>query len=236
LKIGGDGEIPFYKIDVDDEHSVSVNGYIDRVDIMEKNEDELYVRIVDYKTGNKVFKLSEIMYGVNLQMLIYLRAIVKYGEDYYAKKLIPTGILYMPSFTNEISADKNTSQEAIKKELDKNFKMNGLILDVPEVIDSMDKNGTFIKLGRRAKGAVFSENLANSEQFEKIFQHIDDTIKNMAKSLLSGEVPAKPARGEINGCAYCPYDSICRFESGNDCKFTEKLTADDVYKKLGMEV
>lgn len=236
LKIGGDGEIPYYKIDVDDEHSVSVNGFIDRVDIMEKNEDELYVRIVDYKTGNKLFTLSEIMYGINLQMLIYLRAIVKYGEDYYAKKLIPTGILYMPSFTNEISADKNITEEVIQKELDKNFKMNGLILNNPEIIDSMDRNGTFIKLGRKAKEAAFSENLATSEQFERIFQHIDDTIKGMAENLLSGKIPAKPTRGEINGCAYCPYDSICRFEPGNDCKFTEKLSADDVYKKLGMEV
>lgn len=235
LKIGDNGNIPYYKVDIDGEHSVSVNGFIDRVDVLEKNENELYVRIIDYKTGNKVFTLSEIMYGINLQMLIYLRAIVKNGESYYAKKLIPTGILYMPSFTNEISADKSATDEYIKKELDKNFKMNGLILNDSQVINHMDRNGTFIKLPRKIEEGVFSENLATTEQFELIFEHIDETIRSMGAELLKGNIQAKPAKGEINGCEYCPYDSVCCRKSGDDYKFTDKLSPTRVYEKLGKE-
>ena len=84
LQIGADGQIPAYRVDIDSEHSVSVNGFIDRVDISEKSEDEYYIRIVDYKTGKKVFKLQDILHGINMQMLIYLRAVGQNGEKYYS--------------------------------------------------------------------------------------------------------------------------------------------------------
>lgn len=236
LKIGENSNIPAYKIQLENGCSVSVNGFVDRVDLLDKSDDEVYVRIVDYKTGNKIFKLSEIMYGINLQMLIYLRAIVNNGEKYYGKKLIPAGILYMPSFTNEISADKSVTEEYLTKELDKNFKMNGLILNDSEVINRMDRNGNFIKLPRKIQEGIFSENLATKEQFEHIFSHIDQTVKSMCEQLLNGEVTAKPAKGEINGCQYCPYDSICCRRVGDSYKYTDKLSPKKVYEKMGMEV
>lgn len=236
LEISDRGNIPPYKIDVDGDHSVSVNGFVDRVDVLEKNADEMYVRIVDYKTGNKAFTLSEVMYGINLQMLIYLRAIINNGEKYYGKKLIPTGILYMPSFTNEISADKGMSEELVTKELDKNFKMNGLILNDAEVIQHMDRYGSFLKLPRKIEDGTYSENIATSQQFEDIFRHIDDVVKSMASELYSGNVAAKPLKGKINGCEYCPYDSVCCRRENSQYKFAQKLSPKEVYQKLGEEV
>lgn len=66
LKIGED--IPSYTIVLPDGHKIAVCGSVDRVDIMQR-ADITYLRIIDYKTGTKQFKLSDILYGINLQML-----------------------------------------------------------------------------------------------------------------------------------------------------------------------
>lgn len=236
LSIKENGDIPEYKVMVDENSSVSVTGYIDRVDTMDKSNNELYVRVVDYKTGNKMFKLSEILYGINMQMLIYLKAVTSNGKNYYGKDIIPTGILYMPSFAEEIDADLNTTKEQIEKKVEDNFRMNGLLLDDSRVLEAMDSNGNSIKFKRKSKGSIFSDNLATQQQFEYIFNHIDDVLVGMAKDLWNGEVSPSPLKGIKNGCAYCPYDSVCGNKLGDSYKFRQEKTADQVYQSLGMEV
>ena len=228
LQIGADGEIPAYKIDIDSEHSVSVNGFIDRVDVSEKSEDEYYIRIVDYKTGKKVFKLQDILHGINMQMLIYLRAVGQNGEKYYNKKLIPSGILYMPAFAPII----NSSEKDIPKKFSDSLKMNGLVLNDEDVINRMDNSGDYIKLSKKLIDDKYSETLADKAQFNLIFEHIDNTILQMGKNLLDGRVEASPIIGIENGCKYCPYDSVCLRKYGDSYRYFDKADAKEVFKTL----
>ncbi len=228
LRVGSDGEIPPYKVDIDNEHGVIVNGFIDRVDISPKNDDEYYIRIVDYKTGKKTFKLYDILYGINMQMLIYLRTVQKNGEQYYKKRLIPSGILYMPAFAPVISSDEKNIEGKFNDQL----KMNGLVLNDSEVISRMDNNGDYIKLSKKLVDDKYSDTLADSAQLNMIFEKIDDTIRAMGQSLLDGRVEAKPVKGVENGCAYCPYDSVCLRKFGDDYRYTDKATAKEVYQIL----
>ena len=232
LHIGG--EIPAYKLDLNDGGSVSVTGYIDRVDILRK-EDEALIRIVDYKTGNKEFKLYEILYGINLQMLLYLRAVQRGGEDYYKSKIIPTGVLYMPSTASDIDGDENNTEEKINKKLDSSFRMNGLVLGDEEVLNHMDRAGKFIKFGKSLEDGKYSESVASGEQFAMIFEHIDRVISEMAESLGSGRVEAKPVKGAVDGCKYCPYDSVCLRTYEDDYSFRRKVDAKEVYTTLEKE-
>ena len=68
---------------------VQVEGKIDRTDVMEQDGVQ-YVRVVDYKTGKKEFKIGDILHGINMQMLIYLAALIQNGQYQ------PAGVLYMP--------------------------------------------------------------------------------------------------------------------------------------------
>ncbi|GAE90734.1 ATP-dependent nuclease [Acetivibrio straminisolvens JCM 21531] len=36
-----------------------------------KTEDGTYLRIVDYKSGSKDFKLSDVFYGLQIQLITY---------------------------------------------------------------------------------------------------------------------------------------------------------------------
>ena len=232
LKIGDGGEIPPYKLELDNDSSVSVKGFIDRVDTYDKNENESYIRIVDYKTGNKIFKLYEILYGINLQMLLYLRCVCENGKNYYGKELIPAGVLYMPSAAKDIDGDKYSTGEKVLSQLDSNFRMNGLVLNEPDVINHMDRIGKFIKLSKNTKEGQYSDTCAGIEQFNLIFKHLDETVKSMAKELLNGNVEAKPIKGVADGCAYCPYDSVCLRSYEDKYKFRNKASAKEVYQKL----
>lgn len=234
LKIGNDSTIPEYKIDIDSEHSVSVRGFIDRVDVLPKNDDELYVCVVDYKTNNKTFSLSQILYGINMQMLIYLRAIADKGDNYYGKKIIPAGVLYMPSLTSDIKAEELVKKDDLEKKLDKNFQMDGLVLNDEDVVGHMDKHGKMVKLGKIQEGE-FSNNVATTEQFNCIFSHIDNTIREMGKELLEGNVAVDPIKGIVDGCSYCPYDSVCCFKYGDKYRYRGDVTPKEVYEEMGKE-
>lgn len=55
---------------------VRLIGTVDRYDIYDREEVRA-VRIVDYKSGQQEFDLTEIFYGLSLQLVVYLEAIAK---------------------------------------------------------------------------------------------------------------------------------------------------------------
>ena len=107
-------------------------GTIDRVDLYVDPQGQRFVRIIDYKTGRKTFRLADALYGLNMQMLVYLAALVENGQEF------PAGILYMPAAEPSVSVDRGTGEDKIKAEADKQLKMSGLVLSDQEIIQAME--------------------------------------------------------------------------------------------------
>ena len=208
LKIGGD--IPAYTVKLPSGENVAVCGSVDRVDVM-RTDGGSYLRIVDYKTGSKAFKLSDIIYGLNLQMLIYLCSIKDGGESRYGE-IIPAGILYMPAVVPNINAD-GLEEKQIENKISEGFKMNGLLLDDVRVIKGMDKSegAKYIPVKIKNGDSVKSDSLATLEQFGKIFRRLNDTVAQMGEKLFGGDIAAAPLKGGEDACKYCPYDSVCAY-------------------------
>lgn len=213
LKIGED--IPSYTITLPDGHKIAVCGSVDRVDIMQRNG-VTYLRVIDYKTGTKQFKLSDILYGINLQMLLYLHSIESSDSDKYGK-VAPAGILYMPATVPYISADSLKSIDKLPDELNKNLKMNGLLLKDTEIIHGMDKTdaATYIPVKIKVGEPVSATSLATLEEFGKIFKKVDMLIAEMGKNIYDGNIEAKPLKGGHDSCEYCPYDSVCAYRQSS---------------------
>ena len=213
LKIGED--IPSYTIALPDGHKIAVCGSVDRVDIMQRNG-VTYLRVIDYKTGTKQFKLSDILYGINLQMLLYLHSIESSDSDKYGK-VTPAGILYMTATVPYISADSLKSIDKLPDELNKNLKMNGLLLKDTEIIHGMDKTdaATYIPVKIKAGEPVSATSLATLEEFGKIFKKVDMLIAEMGKNIYDGNIEAKPLKGGHDSCEYCPYDSVCAYRQSS---------------------
>lgn len=246
LHIGGeDSDIPAYKLKLPTGEMVEITGKIDRVDTYTK-DGEKYIRVVDYKTGNKKFKLSDILYGLNIQMLLYLYAINQNGTEYYSENgkynLVPAGVLYMPSTpVSKTGGIKNASQEKIVSEdQKKNFKMNGLLIDDVEILSAMENGvgGIFIpaKIKNDNKLDKQATRVASLAAFGKIFSLIDKKILSMAQSLYDGKIDCVPAKKGTDACDYCDYKQVCGFEEGKKTNIISSFSIDETIEKIMQEV
>lgn len=220
LKVGLGGEVDGINVLTDNGKNVFLNGYIDRVDTTKDGK----VRVVDYKTGSKgdSFKLSELLNGQNMQMLLYLYTLLKNGSE-LIKAEIPAGVLYFPA-----------KRQAFESET-KFVKMNGIVLDDIETLNQMeaDINGKIIPARKRQGSDSFysKESLVSNEAFSLIFKYIELLLKKIGNSLLSGDISPMPLKmGDKLKCQYCDYRAVCRFDpyrvhkDSIECKNSDALS------------
>ncbi|MBP3706448.1 MAG: PD-(D/E)XK nuclease family protein [Clostridia bacterium] len=187
-----DGDIPAIRIQLDDAQVV-LNGVVDRVDRWND-----YIRIVDYKTGERKFKLPDILYGQNMQMILYLYAL-KNSSDFSGKA---GGIFYMKA-----------KHQKHSKPADR--RMNGILPSKKELATAMEKGnkGEFIPKFNEKNP---SESYIEEEDFEKIFNFVNGKIKSTAKNIFSGCIDAEPIDGlDGKACEYCDFATVCRVEDRN---------------------
>lgn len=235
LNIGED--VPPYTLELDNGDRIIIRGKIDRADICEK-DGKKYIRIVDYKTGDRKFSLSDVLSGLNLQMLIYLSALCRKPSERFLYELIPAGILYSPASVPVINAKIGESEEKIRSKYLSELCMNGLILNDEEIIKAMEKDAGGLYIPVKIKGESFSSeaSLATLEEFGAIFEKIDSLLSQMAKELKGGRAEAEPVRGNGNdGCMFCKYASVCSFKEGDKVNRILKLSREEILKELGME-
>ncbi len=217
LKIGGENADVEEALINTDKGSVRLQGAIDRVDRF-----GAYIRIVDYKTGSRKFNLSDVLYGLNMQMLIYLYAVM-HSEKF--KDCIPAGVLYLE--TSKHIGDEN------------NFVMNGLISNNFDVHSAMEREneGKYVPRLRTKKDGTFykSKEFISEDEFNEIFSHIEKMLKQMNRALLCGEISVNPTDGrEKDACKYCDYASVCGIENRLHKK-VPALSNESVIEMMGGE-
>ena len=221
LKIGNDGPVAPYRIDIPGGGSVSLMGVVDRVDTMYSEESgRTYLRVIDYKSGGKDFNLNDVMSGLNIQMLVYLMCLFENGKSRYGD-FVPAGILYVPAKNGKNELDRYADEETVEELRKKQSIMKGIVLCDAEVIKGMDPSGggTYIEAEVDADGAV-SGKVFSLDQFEKLHKKISSIVSSMATSLLDGDIAAYPMLdgNYKNTCNYCDYKAVCCREEGDECK------------------
>lgn len=220
LPIGKDADsVPCYALDLPNGGKLELFGSVDRVDTYRK-DGKTYVRVVDYKSGGKDFALSDVLYGLNMQMLIYLFAIEAGGQALYGDCIVPSGIFYYPARQATYTMSSRAESAAtVEKEKRKAGQGNGLFLCDLETITAMDHTvndgkGLFIPVTRKDRD--LSGNLATLADMGRIRRKVDELLVNMAESLHDGCIAAEPANGKNYEytCAYCDYFAVCGFEDG----------------------
>ena len=227
----------------EEEEGLRLTGIADRIDGWE-HDGKLYLRVVDYKTGRKSFDLSEVWYGQNLQMLLYLSVLWKNGQNKYGKPVEPAGVLYIPARDEIISHDGPKSEKEISRKRDSERKRSGLVLDDEAVLLAMEKPSedhpirfipiTINKDGKR-KGS-----LADKEQFSLLMEHIEHTLTELTEQIREGNIDAYPwyKTAQKNACTYCDYKEICHFENGNQkdkVHFMRKMEDEEVWNRMREE-
>lgn len=209
LKIGDESGVDAKVIQLENGCKITIHGAVDRVDVYEEN-DTKYIRVVDYKSGTKKFCLSDIMYGLNLQMLIYLYTICDSKSEFAG---VPSGVLYMHSSRSVLNLDRSMSK--LDSENNKNYKMQGLVLNDEnhEIAQHMEQDlkGVYIPASEN-KSNVVTGNVVTLEQMGHIAKKIDNMISQMGNELYCGKIAQNPisAKNHRVPCEYCDYYYVCK--------------------------
>lgn len=236
LPIGNADGIPPWILKTPDGTTIQVQGAVDRVDVLHK-DGTAYVRIIDYKTGAKVFDLAEVLEGLNLQMLIYLFSICENGQARYGS-VSPAGILYLPAQLPIVKIERELTEEELETKRLKVMKMNGLLIDDPEILRAMEADlaGVFIPASTMKSGEFSkTSSLATLQQFGQLHRHIGRLLTDMATALHAGEVDALPVGGIVDGCEYCDYRDICSHEAEDPVREIAKRSLQEALSELGKE-
>jgi ATP-dependent helicase/nuclease subunit B len=239
LEFSDTGDIPPHSI-TDENAQLKVKGFVDRVDAWD-HDGKLYLRVVDYKTGKKTFHLSDVCYGMNMQMLIYLFALYKNGMARYAKEIVPAAVLYAPAREEIVSASRNTEEAEINALRLKKLKRSGLVLNDSGVVEAMEHGGSkkYLPVKLSKEGCLTGDSLAELEQLGKLSSHIDKMLLEIAGGVGKGSIAAEPyyKNQSDNACLFCDYRAVCRFseKDGDKRRYLKKLTIDEAWELIGKE-
>ncbi len=212
----------FFELKIDDNSTVAplsvkllngtlnINGIVDRVDTYQDDEN-FYYRIIDYKTGEKKFRLDEVLMGLNLQMLIYLLAI-KNSHSFTDKKMIPSALLYYPALLKESKSSRGLTLEEKEKSVYDRLKMNGIINSSSDVLDLF---GGDLKCYTDSfvRNKLSFEKVFSMDDINNVFEYMINTIKTIGNNILDGKISVSPVE---DGCKYCKFSSICKFDKKID--------------------
>jgi len=242
LKIGNSSDGNFIspvEIKISDEYSIYLQGRIDRIDTMKK-DDKAYINIIDYKSSQKDIDLSDAVQGLQLQLLVYLSSIMKNGGKIIKTKPEIGGAYYFCIDDPLVDGD-NLSGKCVEDEIFNKLSLKGYVLEELDVIYNMDnqieeaKTSDIIPVAFNKGGDIKkTSKTLSKEEYKAVLNKTDDVTREISKRILDGEIEIKPYKKDSGGkipCTYCEYGSVCQFDvsiHGNNYRKITKQSKEEI--------
>ena len=216
-------------------------GRIDRLDVM-KTDDKVYVKIIDYKTGNTTFDLVSIYYGLQMQLVVYMDAAVKAEQRKYPDAEVkPAGIFYYNVKDPMLQKEMEDDLDGLDSEIFKKLKMNGLVLAEDEVISGLDRTTVSLPMSYTSTGLFRKgSSIASENEFALLDAYVKKKITDIREAILDGNAEVSPYEmGNRNACTYCPYQGTCGFDRkipGYEFRRLKQFADDEIWKAFEKEV
>lgn len=203
-----------------DTEKMRLSGRIDRLDTYEDDRN-VYVKVIDYKSGKKDFDLVTVYYGFTLQLVLYMNvALEKEGREHPNKRIVPAGMLYYHLDNPFAEQDGTLSEEEIDAELKKELRMRGIVNADEGIIGMMDTGiasggrSDVIPAQMKADGSVAASSHAyGTDVLRTISNYVNLKIRELSKEILAGSIARNPYEyKEQSACSYCPYKEVCGFD------------------------
>ena len=216
LKIGRESEgLPSpARFKTESGREVNVYGSIDRVDTY-KRDDDVYVRVIDYKPGNKTFSPDDLDSGRNLQMFLYLKAVVESESPSFKDRLgvgengriIPAGVIYVKTDMSDVTiahADPDEQEKAIRKKQER----RGMLLSDDVSLGAMNKEYLPVKFKKDGTPDARSQKLLYTEEgWGELSEKVARKVCEVADGMCAGNISVG---GKDAPCEYCSFKAICR--------------------------
>lgn len=231
-------------LNLQDDEKVYLQGRIDRIDTLDL-DGQTYIRIIDYKTGTKKFDLNELYYGLQMQLLVYLDAIIKNSKYILEKQVIPGAVLYFKVDDPIIKSKKEMTTEEVETEVLEELKLKGLVLKDAKVVKAMDRDiegySLVIPAAFKKDGDFKStSDVVTEEEFTLLREYVNRKMISLCEDMLCGDIKIEPTKqANRSYCEYCDFSSICQFDTSikdNKYKIVGKKSRTEIWDNIRSDV
>ena len=232
------------RIALSDREELQLRGRIDRMDVCE-DENKLYVKIIDYKSGSTSFDLAALYHGLQLQLVVYLDAALELEERRHPdKEVVPAGIFYYNIQDPLVEKKEAMTPEEIEQQILRQLRMNGLVNRELDVIRHMDREietqSDVIPVALKAGLIQESRSsVASGKRFSQLKSYVNRKLRTAGREILDGETTLKPYKqGTRTACDYCPYHAVCGFDTktaGYGYRKLRALKPEEIWEELGQD-
>ena len=224
-----------------EEEHMRLQGRIDRIDTYEE-KDKLYVKIIDYKSGNTGFELLSLYHGLKLQLVVYMNAAMElFARQNPAKEVVPAGMFYYHIDDPMVEGTGSESEEEIRRKILENLRLDGVVNTEDDIYRAMDVElsgkSNVLPISVNKDGTVRkSDKAVDKEEFKLIADYTNYRIAEAGNAILKGSTEVNPyLLKNRSSCDYCPYAAVCGFDKkipGYEVRRLEELSSEEIYERM----
>ncbi|MCM1058121.1 MAG: helicase-exonuclease AddAB subunit AddB [Firmicutes bacterium] len=222
-----------------DKEKMRLRGRIDRIDVAEDGE-RIYVKVVDYKSGDRHFDLAALYYGLQLQLVVYMNAALEVeAKKHPDKEIVPAALLYYHIEDPAVEAPVELSEEEIEEQIGAQLRMKGIVSSEPGIVERLDR-GDWSKSDvipvERKKDGTFSarSSVLSGRDLKTVSDYVSKKVAGIGREILDGRISLDPyEKGNEEACTWCAFKRVCGFETS--LPGCEKRKLEDMGKEEALE-
>lgn len=232
------------RIKLSDDERMRLKGRIDRIDTAEDDE-HVYVKVIDYKSGNKQFDLAALYYGLQLQLVVYMIAAMELtAKEHPDKKVVPAAMLYYHVEDPTVESPVELTEEEIQEQILEKLRMNGVVNSEPDIVERLDTTmqdkSRVIPVERKKDGSFSARSSVMSpEELRVVSNYVNHKMQTIGREILDGKIAINPyEKGGEEACTYCAYKKVCGFDNqigGYQKRKLADLSKEELFEKMTME-
>ena len=228
-------------VNLSEQEKMHLQGRIDRIDIAE-DENRVYVKVIDYKSGNKQFDLAALYYGLQLQLVVYMNAAMELeAKKHPNKEVVPAALLYYHIDDPTVETPVELSEEELNEQILGKLRMHGVVNAEPDIVEKLDRymqdKSDVIPVEKKKDGSFSARSsVMSAEELQVISNYVNYKVKNIGWEILDGRISVNPyEKGTNEACTYCAYKKVCGFDAclpGYEKRSLENLSKEDAMQRM----
>ncbi len=229
------------QFELEQNNRIELRGRIDRLDTC-IDENRMYVKVIDYKSGSTKFDLIKLYHGMQLQLVVYMNAAMELEKKKHgSKEIIPGGLFYYHIDDPVVEVTGEVSEADIQAAILKELKPDGLVNAEEAVYRAMDdefeQKSDVIPVELKKNGEMSARSsVASAKEFDILTEYVNHTIVKAGNDIYNGNVEVSPfVEGQVSSCDYCPYKAVCGFDikiEGYKERKPQKMDKKDIFERM----
>lgn len=232
------------EFDLENSNSIQLRGRIDRLDTC-VDDNRLYVKVIDYKSGNTKFDLLKLYHGMQLQLVVYMNAAMELEKKKHDKKeIVPGGLFYYHIDDPVVEVTGEVSEAEVRDAILKELKPDGLV-NMEEAIyramdDEFEQKSDVIPVELKKSGELsLRSSVISAAEFDILSEYVNHSIVKIGNDIYKGNVEVSPfVEGQMSSCDYCPYKAVCGFDvkiKGFEERKPRKIDKKELFDRMATE-